>query len=149
MHGFYTYGFEVLDESGIEDNTLLYLALRSLYNSHFPSQCTIACEMGILHPCLVDDAPAPVSPFLVFSRVIIPSVFNKNLTLLDAVANFNCWWSSSHGVNCREKQVEVVGLTWSKIIQGKYRWQYSCQKFNAHQRLGMHSNQTSKVKKSE
>ena len=25
----------------------LYLALRSLYNSHFPSQCTIACEMGI------------------------------------------------------------------------------------------------------
>ena len=46
MRGFYTFGFEVLDESGIEGNTLLYLALRSLYNSHFPSQCTIACEMG-------------------------------------------------------------------------------------------------------
>ena len=46
MRGFYTYGFEVLDESGIEGNTLLYLALRSSYNSHFPSQCTIACEMG-------------------------------------------------------------------------------------------------------
>ena len=29
MHGFYTYGFEVLDESGIEGNTLLYRARRS------------------------------------------------------------------------------------------------------------------------
>ena len=45
-HAQFLYGFEVLDESGIEGNTLFYLALRSLYNSHFPSQCTIACEMG-------------------------------------------------------------------------------------------------------
>ena len=29
MRGFYTYGFEVLDESGIEGNTLLYRARHS------------------------------------------------------------------------------------------------------------------------
>ena len=33
---------------GIAGNTLLYLTLSYSYNPHFPSQCTITCEMGIL-----------------------------------------------------------------------------------------------------
>ena len=34
MRGFYTYGFEVLDESGIEGNTLFYRARRSDMQSY-------------------------------------------------------------------------------------------------------------------
>ena len=46
----------------IDGNTLLYLTLRSSCNSHFPSQCTIACEMGnFVQHSLSMDLPLEVS----------------------------------------------------------------------------------------